>query len=234
VTIEARLEWGIPGVEAHAATAGVVVIVDVLSFSTSVSIAVERDAGVVPHPLRDASAAERAAALGAVLANPSRRGPGPTLSPQSLTTLPPGSLLVLPSPNGATCSVIAADAGALVIAGCLRNAKAVGAAAAATGGAALVVPAGERWPDGSMRPAVEDLVGAGAILAGLGEAILSPEAHAAVAAFREAEGDLLGRLRASVSGRELIDAGFEGDLDLAAELDATTIVPVLRDGAFRA
>ncbi len=47
-----------------------------------------------------------------------------------------------------------------------------------------VIAAGEKWPDGSLRPALEDLLGAGAILSRL-EGNLSGDAQAAVAAFEE-------------------------------------------------
>jgi len=46
------------------------------------------------------------------------------------------------------------------------------------------------------------------------------------------QGDVRAALRASASGRELIDAGYPGDVDVAAELDASASVPVLRDGTF--
>ena len=230
----ARLEWGEAGVRLLAGQVDVVVIVDVLSFSTSVSVAVERGAAVIPHPVRDESAAERARSLGATLANPERGGPGPTLSPASLSVLGPGELLVLPSPNGSTCSSVAAEAGAIVVAGCLRNATAVGRFAARDAGTTAVIAAGERWPGGGLRPAVEDLIGAGAILAAFDATWLSPEARAAVAAFRAVAGDLRPTLDACASGQELRDAGFGHDVAIAAELDATALVPVLLDGAFQA
>lgn len=227
----ARLEWGQAGVRLLAPSAHVVVIVDVLSFATAVSVAVERGAAVYPHPARDATAAARAGSLGAILAQSRRDGPGPSLSPASLEALQPGDRLVLPSPNGATCAFLAAESGASVVAGCLRNASAVGRFAASLGTIVAVVAAGEQWPDGGLRPSFEDLVGAGAILAAIG-GDLSPEARAAVAVFEAAGPSLAPHLRDCASGRELIDRGFARDVELAADLDATTIVPVLRDGAF--
>jgi len=228
----ARLEWGRAGVQILAEQADLVVVVDVLSFSTAVSVAIERHAEVIPYRFPDDTAEPHARLLGATLANPDRRGPGPTISPASLSMLRPGEQLVLPSPNGATCAMLAAEAGAMVVAGCLRNASAVGRFAAARDGTVGLIAAGETWPDGGLRPAVEDLVGAGAVLAVLDPRGRSPEAKAAVAAFRAARADLLAMLEASSSGRELSDAGFGSDLAIASQLDATDLVPVLSNGAF--
>lgn len=232
----ARLEWGLAGVRILAPVVDLVVVVDVLSFSTAVSIAVEQGARVVPYPADGSTAGGTAAAharsIGARLASPNRGAPGPTLSPASLTGLRTGEVLVLPSPNGATCSVEAAAAGPMVVAGCLRNASAVGRLVEAHAGAVAIVPAGERWPDGSLRPCLEDLLGAGAILAGLEPGALSPEARAAVGAFRAARSRIGRALADSASGRELLDLGFGADLALAGDLDATDRVPVLVDGAF--
>jgi 2-phosphosulfolactate phosphatase len=125
-------------------------------------------------------------------------------------------------------------AGALVVlAGCLRNASAVARAAREAGedGPVAVVAAGERRPDGSLRPAVEDLLGAGAVLHALAGRP-SPEARAAVAAFRQR--DLPGDLLACASGRELAALGRVAEVRLAAEHDVSRVVPVLRDGAFTA
>lgn len=227
-----RLEWAEAGVRALAPVVGLVVVVDVLSFSTSVCVAVEEGARVFPYRSSDGDAAAYARSIDAILADPDRRANGPTLSPASLTRLRTGQIVVLPSPNGSSCAVDAAETGAMVVAGCLRNATAVGRLIAAHGGACAVIAAGERWPDGSLRPAVEDLLGAGAILAGVDPTLLSPEARAAVGAFAETRSTILDAIRACASGRELIQAGFAADIDLAAEVDATDRVPVLVDGAF--
>jgi 2-phosphosulfolactate phosphatase len=138
---------------------------------------------------------------------------------------------VLPSPNGSAVAAAVAASGLVVLAGCLRNASAVARAAGEAGGPVGMVAAGERRPDGALRPAVEDLLGAGAILEALGGRA-SPEARAAVAAFRRCE--LPGDLVDCASGRELADLGRAADVRLAAEHDVSQVVPVLRAGAFTA
>src|SRR5215468_2708619 len=88
---------------------------------------------------------------------------------------------------------------------------------AAGGGDIAVIAAGERWrSDNSLRPAIEDLIGAGAILDALGLP-LSPEARLARDAFRSANGALDEMVRGSMSGRELMERGFPEDVDLAVE-----------------
>ncbi|MDP7133332.1 MAG: hypothetical protein QF437_22750, partial [Planctomycetota bacterium] len=56
-----------------------------------------------------------------------------------------------------------------------------------------VVPAGERWPDYSLRPALEDILGAGAILSCLG-GIKTAEAQTAVEMFEAARPCLQDRI----------------------------------------
>jgi 2-phosphosulfolactate phosphatase len=124
-----------------------------------------------------------------------------------------------------------AGTGAVLFAGCLRNASTVAAAALAVGGPIGLVPAGERWPGGALRVAVEDAIGAGAIAAALPAADRSPEAALAVAQFAAARGLGLGRvLSTTSSGRELIADGYGADLELAAAFDVSANAPRLRDG----
>ena len=96
-----------------------------------------------------------------------------------------------------------------------------------------VVPAGERWPDDSLRPAIEDLLGAGAIIHHLA-LTCSPEAEVALNAFRGARMEVGRLIRTSVSGRDLIERGFASDVDLAVELEVSMYAPLLAGGAYRA
>jgi 2-phosphosulfolactate phosphatase len=77
---------------------------------------------------------------------------------------------------------------------------------------------------------VEDLWGAGAViaaLADLGVSGQSAEARTAQAAFLSVAARLPAELADCASGRELIDAGFADDVAIAAELDASHSVPVI-------
>jgi 2-phosphosulfolactate phosphatase len=228
-----QCEWGLAGIEALRPHVSVLVIVDVLSFSTAVDIAVARGTRVLPFSFGDEDAARRAAeAAGAELAKPRQAGGAQlSLSPASLTRLEAGNKLLLPSPNGSRLSLAGGDLP--VLAGSLRNAAAVAAAALALagGGNVGIIPAGERWPDGSLRPAIEDLVGAGAIVDALDQP-LDAEARMAREAFRSAGAGLAELVRSSRSGRELIERGFAEDVEMAVALNVSMAVPLLRDGAY--
>ena len=222
-----RFVWGPTG--AAEVPADVAVIVDVLRFSTTVEAFVSAGVVVHPYPWRDESAAARATEIGAIVADGADGRP--SLSPVSVARAGDARRILLTSLNGAMCTLAAAATGATIVAGCLRNAAAVAAHAAAGGGTVTVVACGERWPDGSLCPSVEDLLGAGAILSRLpGER--SPEAELAVAAWRAADGRVATMIERSGSGRELAAAGWEADTELAVALDVSTTVPVLVDGAF--
>ncbi|MGP4016299.1 2-phosphosulfolactate phosphatase [Saccharopolyspora sp. 5N708] len=225
MNIEVHTDWGLPGLRAMA-DCPVLVVVDVLSFSTAADIATSTGARVRPMRWREESADPDV-----VLAQP-RSWDRWSLSPSSLRTLTPDVLLGLPSPNGATLCAEAAGSGAAVFAGCLRNAAAVAQAAARRGGPVGVVAAGERRDD-ELRPAIEDLLGAGAIISAL-PGRRSPEAELAAAAFQAVSGDIGALLADCESGRELADLGFAHDVALAAEVNSSRTAPVLRDGVLAA
>jgi 2-phosphosulfolactate phosphatase len=151
-----RCEWGLEGLRALQATSDAVVIVDVLSFSTAVDIALSNGASVLPYRWKDESAKQFAAERGAILADGRSAGSTYTLSPASLRSIPPGTRLVLPSPNGSTLAFSAR--GVPVFTACLRNARAVAKLAASHGSRIAVVPAGEQWRNSALRPCVEDLM----------------------------------------------------------------------------
>jgi 2-phosphosulfolactate phosphatase len=233
-----RFDWGPTGAAAIADGADVAVVVDVLSFTTTVCIAVERGITVLPHPWKDERAAayaeERAAtlAVGRVEARSLPGGSGVSLSPAAMARVSGRSRVVLPSPNGSTICFGLAERGCTVVAASLRNRTAVARWLAARDGTVAVVAAGERWPDGSLRPCAEDLWGAGAVLCLLPPAGLSPEARVAAEAFGAVEGSLAATLHECASGLELVEAGFAEDVELAAQLDAARVVPLLTGGEF--
>jgi 2-phosphosulfolactate phosphatase len=232
-----RFGWGREGLDALAGAADVVVIVDVLRFSSAVSAAVERSAEVLPYPWHDDRASTYAAEHHARLAG--RREDGPiSLSPTDLLQLRPGDRIVLPSPNGSTLA-FEARGRAAVLAGSLRNASATATRARELGNTIAVIAAGERWPgESSLRPCVDDLLGAGAVLAALDPSAstsppgCSPEAAAARAAFVAARPLLGEALADSASGRELARIGFADDVATSAELDVSPVAAQLVGDGF--
>jgi 2-phosphosulfolactate phosphatase len=249
-----RLEWGAAGAAALAPGCAALVVVDVLSFTTSVCVAAEAGTRVFPCPRDDDTAGRLAREMDAERAV-GRRAASPrqpwSLSPAALRRAPAPARLVLPSPNGSAIAAAAArsaagagpaadgstPAGPVIVAACLRNAAAAARWLAGRGIGTLarpaaVIAAGEQWPDGSLRPALEDLLGAGAVVAALrdaGAGPLSPEAAAAAACFT-APPDISAAIAACASGAELYAAGFAEDVAIAAAVASCRVVPVLQPG----
>ncbi|NKY32552.1 hypothetical protein HGA13_05595 [Nocardia speluncae] len=236
-----RVEWGRAGARALGPHSAALVIVDILSFTTTVSVAVDAGTAVLPYPWRDDGAKEFAARHDAALAV-GRRVISPqrpwSLSPTALRSAPAPHRLVLPSPNGS--AIAAAVSGVPVVAACLRNPTAVAAWLTRQGwGTAdrpiAIIPAGEQWPgQGAVRPAIEDWIGAGAIVSALAHEGAGPLSAEAVAArtLYEAIADVPGLISECASARQLVYMGFGNDVAVATEMDATTRVPVLVDGKF--
>jgi 2-phosphosulfolactate phosphatase len=229
-----RSEWGVQAV-AGLAPADVTIVVDVLSFSTCVDVAASRGVAILPYRWTawdDPAAAAYALEQGAELAG-KRRRTRYSLAPSSYLDAPRGLRCVLRSPNGAGVCLAAGAAGGPLLAGCLRNAGAVAGAAQAIGRTFNVVPAGERWLGGALRPSLEDAIGAGAILQRL-PGTRSPEADWAVAVFERFKTELRDVLDRCGSGRELDERGHRDDVALAGALDVSDCVPRFDGVAFTA
>lgn len=150
--------------------------------------------------------------------------------------------------NGAVVAEAASqlDPEPLVLIGCLRNAAAVAEVVLRIQDerqqrtSVNVIAAGERDAAGDLRIAVEDQLGAGAVIAALidlGIDHTSPEAVAASETFRGLRRAVRHLLLASGSGRELAarepgSAPRAATVREAATIDDSTVVPVLRDGVF--
>lgn len=231
-----RLDWGRRGVRDAAARSDVIVIVDVLRFSSCVAVAVERGASVYPCAY-DAAADEIARRVGGRVATaPPGSHAGFALVP-AFTDAQPGEAIVLRTLNGAECTLLAASA-PNVFAGALLNASAVGRAAMQILDAGdlcvTVVACGERSSepmDGeAICFAIEDYLGAGAVLSAMRD--LSPEARVCAAAFDRSRADVSELLLDCGSGRQLRAWGLEDDVRFAAQIDACDSVPMLRDGRY--
>lgn len=208
-TYQVRLEWGVAGLQ-RLESADVVVVVDVLRFSSSVADAVASGGSV---RLDDAVGWSR---------------------------------------NGAAVAAAAQVQGAVVLVGGLRNASAVARAVTTlqerngSRTSVAVIAAGEADGAGMLRFAVEDQLGAGAIIAALTDLGIdhtAPDAAVAAEGFRALRRALRHLIGASGSARELADGVAATDRMLssgvtptttaqAAEVDALDVVPVLREGAF--
>lgn len=234
---QVRFDWGPSGARVIGQNAQVVAIVDVLSFTTALNVAVERDIVVYPYRWRDETAVSYARDRDATLAvgRSEVTEPGQvSLSPSTIRGAIGVERLVLPSPNGSAIAHDLGAAGASVIGVCLRNFQAAARWTAHHHNESViaVVAAGEHWPDGTLRPAVEDLWGAGAYISALydqGISARSPEADSAVAAY----GSRTQELAETASGRELIAYGHPDDVAVAAELNASNTVALLDGECFR-
>ena len=196
-TYQVRFDWGLAGLE-RLADADVVVIVDVLHFSSRLADAVADGAEI---DLADAAS-------------------------WSVDSIAP------------ELAVTAAAGGATVLVGAIRNASAVARTVQAVQEerqartSVAVIAAGERDGSNELRFAVEDQLGAGAIIAALTDLGIdhtAPDAAVAAEGFRALRRALGHLVSASGSGRDATDTGA---VAAASRLDAVTTVPVLRERVF--
>lgn len=231
-----RIEVALVPAEAGVWRDAVAVVVDALRASTTIVTGLDRGARAIV-PVAGVDEARRLAVeLGAVLAGEidALRPPGFDLgnSPDEFAAADlAGRVVVLRTSNGT--SVLARLRRARrVLVGCLPNATAVAAAAlelAGSDGSIGIVCAGRKG-----RFVLDDALVSG-ILVGIVErlarasgetVVLGDGAHAARRLAPDGT-DLEAGVRASASGRRLIELGLMGDLDRCLRRDVSQLVPVL-------
>ena len=239
----ARFDWGLGGAAELGRVCAALVVVDVLSFTTAVEVAVSRGIRVHPFPW-GAQAADYARRVGRGRGGRAQRGD-------------PGTPVVAVAGGVAhragrtrSCAAVTERFGDLCRGqrdrrcrwwrpACVtRPPSGVGSSTRGTARRRHpigVIAAGERWPDGTLRPSVEDHLGAAAVLDVLATVPggLSVEAAVALAALSGVP-DLPAAIRGCVSGRELIYRGFQEDVEIAVQVGVSSVVPLLRDGVFAA
>jgi 2-phosphosulfolactate phosphatase len=201
---QVRLEWGVDGL-ARLAASDVVVVVDVLRFSSTVIQAVERgerpalDAAAHAVSLNGAAVAEAAGGTGATVLLGGLRNAAAVAR----------AVLGLQERRGVRTSI---------------GVIAAGERASADASAPVRFAVEDHLGAGAVIDAV----------AGLGIDHSSPEAAVAAEGFRALRGAARHLLTASGSGRELEAKGLRDEVLAAAMVDAASVVPVLRDGVFTA
>ncbi len=223
---DVRCEWGREAIEYLSDSTDVFIVVDILSFSTCVDIATSRNASILPYQYKDDSAVNFALQHNAELAVHRTEEGSFSLSPVSMLHAQKGQRIVLPSPNGATLSMLTKEK--TTLAGCLRNAKAVAEISQKIGKSVTIIQSGERWPNGSIRFALEDAIGAGAILSYM-QGKLSPEAEYARMLFQKTQPNLTEIISNCISGNELINRDSDEDIKIASLLNASSNVPILKN-----
>lgn len=230
-----KLDFGQWGTAQAQARKDIIVIVDTLSFSTAVTTAVAHGGLIYPCSIAEDSVilAQRLGAEVAVRRNEVPQKGRFSLSPLTYVGMTAGTRIVIPSPNGGTCSGFAHTAPCLLI-GSLVNAKAIASAISqmlkTTNLCVTIVCCGERELTlskyGETRMAIEDYLGAGAILSYL-EYEKSPEACVCEGAFLHTHKQLEATLLDCGTGRKLRELGFVTDVQHASQLNLYSSVPIM-------
>ncbi|WNB92857.1 2-phosphosulfolactate phosphatase [Bacillus sp. NEB1478] len=238
-----KFDWGIRGAREAAYRKDIIIIVDVLSFSSTVTAALQYGANIYPFPPPiNNEAFQYAQEINAELvvgrAEAIKTGQH-SLSPVSFSSADSGKSFVLCSLNGAACVEAAKKVPALLI-GSLLNAEAAAHAAmnvrAVTKRNITIIACGERWENPSdheneLRPGIEDYLGAGAILSSL-TGTFSPEAQICQKTFQAVNDDLTALIKDCGSGRELIERGFSEDVSFCTRFNISSTVPLLSNNHF--
>jgi 2-phosphosulfolactate phosphatase len=234
---QCRMDWSTRGVEGASKRGDIIIVIDVLRFSSAIVNAVHNRTTIYPFP-RTGDIVEYGKLVGAevyILESYVAKKMGlPSLSVTSYNESHKGKRYVLSSINGATCTKAATEKCVILI-GCLLNITAVANAAnklrKETGANITVIACGERWNSPSdeykeLRPGIEDYLVAGAILKKL-EGTKSPEAKVCISAYKGSRPEMIELIMDSGSSRELLYIDFADDVKFSCQLDVFKDVPIL-------
>ena len=244
------LKVGVSGAREAAARGDVVVVVDALRASVTITIALAVGAVKVIPVLTVAEAQAYlgregylvAGERGGVQIEGFHFGNSPTELERQAAEVR-GKTLVLTTSSGTRCVEAAQEGGArAVLTGALPNAAALAQAACGATGAArgATVPL-STWPGSeedisliaagfNYQPTAEDLFAARMIaqrLAVMGTVLAEGEWG-----DHPAESEAAEVLRSSPSGQKLRGLGYEEDVAFCAQIDVFDVVPIYRDGGF--
>jgi 2-phosphosulfolactate phosphatase len=131
-----------------------------------------------------------------------------------------GATMFMCTTNG-TRALLAAREAAVLFTGAIVNASAVAEAVRATGREVTLLCAGTNG-----EVAMEDVIGAGAVIAALRADEMHETARVALNAFEAGRNHLAGVLSETIGGVNVRQAGLSEDIDFAARLDAVPVVGV--------
>lgn len=234
---QCKMDWSFRGVKEASLRGDIIVIVDVLSFSSAMINAVHNGAIIYPFP-RAGDINEYGNRVGAevcVLERSRAKELGlPSLSATSFNESHKDKKYIISSINGATC-VKEANDNNLILIGSLLNAESVAGVInkiqKEKGTNITVIASGERWSSVNdeprdLRPSIEDYLGAGSILSLL-NGTKSPEADICISAYKNSKKDIVGLIKDCGSGRELINMGFPEDVEFCSKINLFKEVPFL-------
>ena len=234
---QCRMDWGTRGVLEASKRGDIIILVDILSFSSAVTSAVHH--GVIIYPFTGIGDinefGEKINADVCLLDRMKARELNlPSLSITSFNESHKDKKYVVSSINGATCVSVAGENDYIFL-GCLLNSTAVAKTANQVQEEKLlnitVIASGERWSSlgnepKELRPNIEDYLGAGAILELL-NGTKSPEAKVCISSYQNSKKEIVELIKDSSTGREVINMGFPEDVEFSSQVGLFNEVPIL-------
>jgi 2-phosphosulfolactate phosphatase len=231
----ATIGWGPTAITGALERNDLIVVVDVLRFSSTVTTAVANDFVIVP--CSDPQRAERLSSENGMPVTGKAGVARYSLSPLDYLNPKASEEIILVSPNGAKCAEMINVAHTGFI-GCFLNARAVGRLLSLfcqrENRNITVVACGEVVEDQyddleTRRFAVEDYLASGLILSEM-KVEPSAEAKASMQAYESSKIALRDRIRSSPSGQYLVNKGLEYDISHCVQRSIYDILPSIDEG----